>query len=296
MRLAIYGRPSPQNLSEEVKDFFVQLDNLKANYLVHEDFCNYLRQLVPIAPHVKTFTGELAKGSVDYLISLGGDGTLLETIPFVARQEIPVMGINTGKLGFLSNVPKENFLPAIVALKEKKFTIQNRSLLQLETTAGLFGKNRYALNELCLQRNDSSTMITIHAYLNGEFLNSYWADGLIIATPTGSTAYSLSCSGPILLPDSTNFVITPVSPHNLNVRPVIIPDHYRLKLRAEGRSSSFIVTLDSRMEVMESSVELNISKAQFGIKLIQLQEQSFLQTLRNKLHWGMDVRNEPEQP
>ncbi len=292
MRLAIYGRPSPQNLSDEIKAFFRQVDAIHANYIIHDAFCNYLRQAVPFNPDVKTFTGELPKGAVDYLISIGGDGTLLETIPFVARQEIPVLGINTGKLGFLSNAPKENFTPVLAALKEKRFTIQNRSMLQLETPEGLFGNNRYALNELCLQRNDSSTMITIHAYLNGEFLNSYWADGLIIATPTGSTAYSLSCSGPILLPDSPNFVITPVSPHNLNVRPVIIPDHYTIKLRAEGRSTSFIVTLDSRMEPIESSVELNISKAPFGIKLIHLPDQSFLATLRNKLSWGKDVRNE----
>ncbi len=296
MRLAIYGRPSPHNLSEEVKNLFAQLDKLNTQYIIHEAFCSYLRQAVPLSAEVKTFKDELPNDSADYLISLGGDGTLLETIPFVARQQVPVIGINTGKLGFLSCVPKDNFLPAIIALKEKKFTLQNRSLLHLETPEGLFGKNPYALNELCLQRNDSSTMITIHAYLNGKLLNSYWADGLIIATPTGSTAYSLSCGGPILLPDSTNFVITPVSPHNLNVRPVIIPDHYKIKLRAEGRSPSFIATLDSRMEMIEPRVELNISKAQFGIKLIQLQEQSFLQTLRNKLHWGKDVRNEPEQP
>lgn len=292
MRLAIYGRPSPHNLSAEVQDFFRRLDNLGAEYSVHETFYNYIRQAIPLPPNVKKFSGELAKGSADYLISLGGDGTLLETIPFVARQQIPVMGINTGKLGFLSSVPKENFMPAIIALKEKKFTVQSRSMLQLETPTGLFGENRYALNELCLQRNDSSTMITIHAYLNGELLNSYWADGLIIATPTGSTAYSLSCNGPILLPDSNNFVITPVSPHNLNVRPVIIPDHYKIRLRAEGRSPSFILSLDSRMEVIESSVEINISKAPFTIQLIQLEGQTFLETLRNKLNWGKDVRNE----
>ena len=291
MRLAIYGRPTPDNLSEQVKDFFTQLDKLKAEYVVHETLFHFLRQIVSFSPSVKTFSGELAKDSVDYLISLGGDGTLLETLPFVAKQGIPVLGINTGKLGFLSLVPKENFIPALTALKEKKFIIQDRSLLSLETTGGLFGKYNYALNELVVQRNDSSTMITVHAYLNGEFLNSYWADGLIVATPTGSTAYSLSCSGPILLPDEASFIITPIAPHNLNVRPVLVPDTYTIKLKAEGRSPSFNVSLDSRMEVIDSSVELNISKASFGVKLIQLTGQSFTQTLRKKLNWGKDIRN-----
>ena len=291
MRLAIYGRPTQDNLSEQVKNFFAQLDKLNAEYVVHEPFCNFLKQMVSFNPKVKTFSNELAKGSVDYLISLGGDGTLLETLPFVAKQDIPVLGINTGKLGFLSLVPKENFQPALVALNEKKFTIQNRSLLNLETSVGLFGKYNYALNELCIQRNDSSTMITVHAYLNGEFLNSYWGDGLIVSTPTGSTAYSLSCSGPILLPDDASFIITPIAPHNLNVRPVLVPDTYTIKLKAEGRNPSFIVSLDSRMEVIDSSVELSISKATFGAKLIQLPGQSFTETLRKKLNWGQDVRN-----
>jgi NAD+ kinase len=292
MRIAVYGRPTPDNLSKQVSDFFGQLDALKAEYIVHENFYNFLKQTISFGHDVKTFSKELNKGSVDYVISLGGDGTLLETLPFVIHHNIPVMGINTGKLGFLSIVSKDNFIPALKALKEKKYTIQNRSLLHLETSNNLFGKYNYALNELCVQRNDSSTMITVHAYLNGEFLNSYWADGLIIATPTGSTAYSLSCSGPILLPDEASFIITPIAPHNLNVRPVIVPDTYTIKLKVEGRSPSYIVSLDSRMEVIDSSVELNISKETFGVKLIQLADQSFAETLRKKLNWGKDVRNE----
>ena len=292
MRIAVYGRPSPDNLSRQVKDFFTQLDALKADYIVHETFHSFLKQLVTFDPKVKTFSGELGKGSVDYMISLGGDGTLLETMPFVVHQGIPVLGINTGKLGFLSLVPKDNFLPALTALKEKKFTIQNRSLLHLDTNNSLFGKYNYALNELCVQRNDSSTMITVHTYLNDEFLNSYWADGLIVATPTGSTAYSLSCSGPILLPDEASFIITPIAPHNLNVRPVIVPDTYTIKLKVEGRSPSYIVSLDSRIEVIDSMVELTIRKESFGVKLIQLPGQSFTETLRKKLNWGKDVRNE----
>jgi|SRR6185437_1413691 len=291
MRIAVYGRPTPDNLSDQVKDFFTQLDKLNAEYIVHASFFNFLKQLVHFDAKVKTFSGEISKDSVDYLISLGGDGTLLETLPFVVHQGIPVLGINTGKLGFLSLVSKDNFLPALKALNEKKFTIQKRSLLHLETGNSLFGKYNYALNELCVQRNDSSTMITVHTYLNGEFLNSYWADGLIIATPTGSTAYSLSCSGPILLPDEASFIITPIAPHNLNVRPVLVPDTYTIKLKVEGRSPSYIVSLDSRMEVIDSSVELTIRKESFDVKLIQLAGQSFTETLRKKLNWGKDIRN-----
>lgn len=292
MRIAVYGRPTPDNLSQQVKDFFMRLDELKAEYIVHERLYSFLRQIIQFDAKVKTFSGELGKGSVDYLISLGGDGTLLETMPFVVHNGIPVMGINTGKLGFLSLVPKDNFLPALLALKEKKFTIQNRSLLHLETGNSLFGKYNYALNELCVQRNDSSTMITVHTYLNDEFLNSYWADGLIVATPTGSTAYSLSCSGPILLPDAASFILTPIAPHNLNVRPVVVPDNYTIKLKVEGRSPSYIVSLDSRTEVIDSTVELVIRKESFGVKLIQVPGQSFTETLRKKLNWGKDVRNE----
>lgn len=292
MRIAIYGRPSQDNLSQQVQDFFVQLDKLKIDYIVHDTFFSYLKQVITFAPTIKTFSAELGKGEVEYLVSLGGDGTLLETLPFVVHQGIPVMGINTGNLGFLSIVSEDDFLPALIALKEKKFTIQNRSLLHLETGNSLFGKYNYALNEICVQRNDSSTMITVHTYLNDEFLNSYWADGLIISTPTGSTAYSLSCSGPILLPDEASFIITPIAPHNLNVRPVVVPDSYTIRLKVEGRSPSYIVSLDSRIEVIDSSVELTIRKEAFGVKLIQLPGHSFTETLRKKLSWGKDIRNE----
>lgn len=292
MRIAIYGRPYPAHLSEYVKGIFAQLDTLNMEYIIHEAFFNSLKDIIPFKKKPGTFNAELAKGSADYMISIGGDGTLLETLPFVVGTDIPVLGINTGRLGFLAIIPEENVSPALVALKDNKFTIENRTLLTLETSNSLFGKYNYALNEICVQRKDTSTMLTIHTYLNGEFLNSYWADGLIVATPTGSTAYSLSCSGPILLPDDSSIIITPIAPHNLNVRPVVIPDTYTIKLKVEGRNPTNLVSLDSRIETIDSSIELTIKKESFGVKLLQMPGHSFTETLRKKLHWGKDVRNE----
>jgi NAD+ kinase len=292
MRIAIYGRPSPNNRCEEAKQIFAQLDKLGVEYILHERYYNSLKDHLKFPSNSTTYSSELSDKSVDYLVSIGGDGTFLESLPYVVKAGIPVLGINTGKLGFLSFVPKGNIEPAITALIEKKFTIQSRTLLNLEAEGSVFGKNNYALNEVCVQRKDTSTMITIHAYINGELLNSYWADGLIIATPTGSTAYSLSCSGPILVPEDSSFIITPIAPHNLNVRPVVIPDSCVITLKVEGRNPTYLVSLDSRSVAIDSSRELTIRKESFGVKLIQLPEYSFTKTLRTKLNWGKDLRNE----
>lgn len=292
MRIAIYGRPSQNNQSEEAEKILSQLAALGVEYIIHEAYYNSLKDFIRFPANCSTFSAELTGKSVDYLISIGGDGTLLESLPYVVNAGIPVLGINTGKLGFLSLVPKGDIEPAITALKEKKFTIQSRTLLHLQTEGSIFGKNNYALNEVCVQRKDTSTMITIHAYINGELLNSYWADGLIIATPTGSTAYSLSCSGPILLPEDSSFIITPIAPHNLNVRPVVIPDTCVITLRVEGRTPTYLVSLDSRSLPMDTDGELTIKKEAFGVKLIQLPDYSFAKTLRTKLNWGKDLRNE----
>ncbi len=292
MRIAIYGRPSPNNRCEEAKKIFSQLDMLGIDYVVHETYYDSLKKHIGFPPNCATYSSELVEKSVDYLVSIGGDGTFLESLPYVVKAGIPILGINTGKLGFLSLVPKDDIEPAITALKQKRFTIQSRTLLSLETEGSIFGENNYALNEVCVQRKDTTTMITIHAYINGELLNSYWADGLIIATPTGSTAYSLSCSGPILLPEDSSFIITPIAPHNLNVRPVVIPDSCEIKLKVEGRIPMYLVSLDSRSIAMDNSKELIIRKESFGVKLIELPDYSFAKTLRAKLSWGKDLRNE----
>lgn len=292
MRIAIYGRPSPSNRCDEAKQIFSQLDALGIEYIVHQEYYDSLRNFVNFPEKCATFSLGLKEKSVDYLVSIGGDGTFLESLPYVVKSGIPVVGINTGKLGFLSLVPKGDIKPAINALRDKKFTIQTRSLLRLETTGSVFGENNYALNEVCVQRKDTSTMVTVHAYINGELLNSYWADGLIIATPTGSTAYSLSCSGPILLPEDSSFIITPIAPHNLNVRPVVIPDSCVITLKVQGRTPTYLVSLDSRSVPMDSSTELTIRKESFGVKIVELPDYSFAKTLRAKLSWGKDIRNE----
>ena len=230
-------------------------------------------------------------GKVDTVLSLGGDGTFLETLSFVRNSGIPVLGINTGRLGFLANVAKSEINVAIEALVNKKFTIEKRSMLSISAPSGIFGEVNYGLNEITVLKKDTSAMITIHAYINGEYLNSYFADGLIIATPTGSTAYSLSCGGPLVMPGSENFVITPIAPHNLNVRPLVISDNNIITLKVDARSPNYLVTLDSRSEILESSAELTIQKTDFSANLIKLENQNFFTTIRNKLLWGLDKRN-----
>jgi len=292
MRIAIYGRPSQSNRCDEAKQIFAQLNQLGIEYTVHQAYYDSLQKFVELPEKCTTFSTELTEKSVDYLVSIGGDGTFLESLPYVVKAGIPILGINTGKLGFLSLIPKDNIEPAIKALLNKKFTVQNRTLLSLKIDDAIFGKNNYALNEVCVQRKDTSTMVTIHAYINDEFLNSYWADGLIIATPTGSTAYSLSCSGPILLPEDSSFILTPIAPHNLNVRPVVIPDSCIITLKVEGRTPEYLVSLDSRSVAVDNSKELTICKASFGVRLVELPDYSFAKTLRTKLNWGKDLRNE----
>ena len=216
---------------------------------------------------------------------------MLDTVTLVRDRGTPVVGINYGRLGFLANIGKEDLHEAIVALVNHTFVLDKRTLIHLDANIPLFGKAPYALNEFSLHKKDSSPMIKIHTYLNGEFLNTYWADGLIVATPTGSTGYSLSCNGPIVFPDSGSFVITPVSPHNLNIRPIVVPDDNIISFEVEGRTDGFLVTLDSRREIVTKEVQLAVRKEKFEINLIRLNENNFLQTLRNKLSWGLDKRN-----
>ena len=226
------------------------------------------------------------------MISLGGDGTLLDTVSLIRDSQIPVIGINFGRLGFLASINKDDIVSAIDSLVNKKFTLDNRALLTVESDLALFGDENFALNDVTIHKRDTSAMMIIHAYLNGEFLNSYWADGLILATPTGSTAYSLSCGGPIIFPQSNNFVVTPISPHNLNVRPVVLSDTNIVSFEIEGRSSKYLLSCDSRTEVLDTgSTKISIKKSDFEINLIRLNSEDYLSTLRKKLLWGIDTRN-----
>lgn len=292
MQIAIYGRSTNDNTSEYIQQLFHKLNEYKTEILIYEPFYGFIKQKLELVGNIKTFSKHTdLKGKVDAMLSLGGDGTFLETLAFVRDSGIPVLGINTGRLGFLANVAKTEINDAIETLMSKKFTIETRSLLSVTGPNGIFGEVNYGLNELTVMKKDTSSMITINAYINGDYLNSYFADGLIIATPTGSTAYSLSCGGPLVMPGSENFVITPVAPHNLNVRPLVISDNNVITLKVEGRSPNYLVTLDSRSEVIESNIELTIKKANFSAHLIKLENQSFFTTMRNKLLWGLDKRN-----
>ena len=229
--------------------------------------------------------------TIDCLISLGGDGTMLDAVTLVKDSGIPVLGINFGRLGFLASISPDALQSAVEAIVNRTFVVDKRALIHLDSNEGLFGDTPFALNEFAIHKRDISPMIKIHTYINGEFLNTYWADGLIVSTPTGSTGYSLSCNGPILFPDAASFVITPVAPHNLNVRPIVIPDSNVVSFEIEGRADQFICALDARKEIVDKTVQLAIRKEQFCVNLVRLNENSFLSTLRTKLTWGLDKRN-----
>lgn len=292
MNIAIYGRSFNDSFIPHIQLLFDELAKRKANLYVFEAFNSYLRPRLNIQTENKLFTKHSEiKNKVDCFISIGGDGSILDSVALIRDAGIPILGINTGRLGFLSNIAKEDLSRAIEALFSKQFKIENRSVLRAETDKNIFGRTNFALNELAIHRKDSHSMITIHTYIDDMYLNSYWADGLIISTPTGSTAYSLSCGGPIVTPGSNNFVITPIAPHNLNVRPVIVSANSSIRVKVEGRSKYFLATLDSRSYNLENEDELRVKKADFSIKLIQLEDQNFFSTIRSKMLWGLDKRN-----
>ena len=233
----------------------------------------------------------LSSQDLDLFIGLGGDGTLLDTVALVGRTGIPILGINLGRLGFLSNVRLEDVDGARADLRSGRYSLQDRSLLEVIDHADELGAHNFALNEVSISKRDSASMIAVHVHLGADYLNTYWADGLIIATPTGSTAYSLSCGGPILYPTSDALVINPISPHNLNVRPFVVPDHFTIRLQLEARSDKCLLNLDSRSVTVEGDSQVTIRRAPFTVKMVQLEDQDFLHTLRTKLHWGLDQRS-----
>ncbi len=292
MRIAIYGREFNNSVLPYVQEVFNVLDQYKTPILVYKKYLDFIKDKIKLPAHITVFTKHTELiDQTDVLISLGGDGTLLDTLSLIRDSGIPVIGINFGRLGFLASINKNEITKAIEALKNKEYSLVKRTLLSLESTYGLFGEENFALNDITIHRRDNSAMMIIHAYMNDEFVNSYWADGLIIATPTGSTAYSLSCGGPIIYPSSRSFVITPIAPHNLNVRPLIVPDDVTLTFEVEARSAKFLVSCDSRTETVDRSVKITLNKAKFHVNLIRLNNESYLTTLRNKLLWGIDTRN-----
>lgn len=260
--------------------------------MFYEPFFEKIKQQIFVPDGVKFFkTHDELEGKVDFLFSIGGDGTLLDTISLVRESGIPILGINLGRMGFLSSIARDRIIPAIHAMLDKKFVLDKRTLLRLETSEHLFGEMNYAMNELSVYRKSPQSMLKIQAFVDDEFLNSYWADGLIVSTPTGSTAYSLSNGGPIILPGSQNFVITPIATHNLTVRPIVIPDSSQIRIKVVGRVKEFYVNLDSRSVLVDSSMELVINREDFKINLVRLAEESYFKTIRDKLMWGLDIRN-----
>lgn len=294
MKLAIFGKYFKDEKFAEIQAFFDALIQNGIAFSVYRKFKDdCIRNGLHIPDDLATFDEQTGfeSGMFDFMVCIGGDGTILSSIEIVKEAQIPIVGINTGRLGFLAGVAAQDSVKLILELEKGHFSIDNRTLLELSSDKNMFGGVKYALNDFVIHKKDSSSMITIHAYINGEFLNSYWSDGLIISTPTGSTGYNLSCGGPILYPSSQSFVITPIAPHNLNVRPMIISDQNVISFEVEGRSSSFLATLDSRSESIENNTQLAIKKADFCLNLVRLNGDNYLQTLREKLMWGYDNRN-----
>jgi len=292
MKVAVYGKQFQEDVAPFVLELFQELEKAQMEILVYEPFYDFLSKQINLNLFLNTFNSysEL-KNDIDLFVSVGGDGTILDATTLIRDTEIPIIGVNTGRLGFLADIAKDEIPKTIKQLVNKRYTIDRRTLLKLETDEPIFGELNFALNEVTISRKDTTSMITITTYINDQYLNSYWADGLIISTPTGSTGYSLSCGGPIVMPGSNNFIITPIAPHNLNVRPLVISDEYEVKVKVEGRANQFLVALDSRIQTIDAGVELTIKKEAFKINMIETETQDFASTLRNKLLWGLDKRN-----
>lgn len=293
MKIALYGQTVNPEFFEELSRLFDLLKEKQIESFVYGPFLEYLQQDCGIRPEI---TGQFEDSDdlpedVSYMFSLGGDGTFLKSFLVAKNGSIPLVGINTGRLGFLSDISREEIESAVNDILEGNILIDERTALELEIVSDKQSVFLYALNEIAVTKLDSSSMINIHTYINNEFLNTYWADGLIVATPTGSTAYSLSVGGPILTPDSENFVISPIAPHNLTVRPMVVPDHHSITLQVEGRGHYFLASIDSKSETIYFKESLRIRKAPFKVKTIRLKDHSFFTTLRNKLMWGADKRN-----
>lgn len=291
MKVAVYSQ-YPKKQSEEALQVLTKaLYKRKASVFLEKAFYNDIRNEFQNSSHYNTF--ETLDKSFDLLISIGGDGTILRAITFVKDLNIPIVGVNTGRLGFLATIQTEDIEEAIEHIYQKKYSLSKRTLLSIETSPenkDIVDLN-FALNEIAISRKNTTSMITVETKLNGEYLTSYWSDGLIIATPTGSTGYSLSCAGPVITPDTTSFVLTPIAPHNLSARPLVIEDSFTIELKVSGREDNYLVSLDSRIATLSNNTVITIKKAPFTINMIELDSESFLATLRKKLLWGEDNRN-----
>jgi len=291
MKVAIHGKILPHNTIPVIEHTLQLLKERSFEFLIS---CTFHEQVLDQGIRLgkcDIYQPGTSLESCDFVISIGGDGTLLETITHIGSAEIPILGVNTGRLGFLATTNKEMINEAFDLIESGQFDVDSRMLLKAESSESIFEKLNFGLNEFTVLKQDTSSMITVHTYINGEFLNSFWADGLIISTPTGSTGYSLSCGGPVVMPHSNNLILTPVSPHNLNVRPLVVSNTCEITLEVESRSNYFMVSLDSRSSIVPTGLQLKVSKESFSARLIKFDGYSFVNTLRKKLNWGLDVRN-----
>jgi NAD+ kinase len=291
MKIAIHGRNFKDEAKPYIQEMFEELAARQVEIQVSEIFSHFLHKIGMQKPVSPVFNNRKEIFDADIIFSLGGDGTLLETVTMVGAREIPILGINTGRLGFLATTSPHQVKKAIHSIFNGYYTYDDRTLIKLESDKDVFDGLNFGLNEFTVTKRDSSSMIVVNTYLDGEYLNSYWADGLIVATPTGSTGYSLSCGGPVVMPQSSNFIIAPVSPHNLNVRPLVVSDNSIISFEIQGRSKNYLVSLDSRSKVVDASVQLAVKKEKFKARLMKLNGDNYLDTLRNKLNWGFDKRN-----
>ena len=290
MRIGTHGRLYPAAAAATVGHILDRMVAVGAQPVVERGFADRMREAGHSLKSGIEVMDRVEGSNLDLIVSMGGDGSFLDTATLVGASGVPMLGINLGRLGFLSNTRIEEVDATLKAIMERRFTIEERGLMALEGCEG-FGEKRFALNELSVQKRDSATMIAVHVHLDGRFLNTYWADGIIVATPTGSTAYSLSCGGPLLAPDCDAMVITPISPHNLNVRPFVVPGSSTLTLNVDARGEKYLVNLDSRSIILEQPTDLTLRRADHRIKLVHLEGQDFLETLRSKLAWGLDIRS-----
>ena len=293
MKFAIHGRPFKNESNSEIQEIFDQLEANRITYQISNSFQKLLKKSKIKFDNSEVFEERKELTDVDIAISIGGDGAFLETLGMVAHLETPVLGINFGRLGFLTDIVPKNIGETLIKIQKGQYTIDERIMLRADAAFPFFEKGMdFALNEIAISKTDTSSMIVVHAYIDGEYLNSYWADGLMVATPTGSTGYNLSCGGPLVMPSSNDFIITPICPHNLFVRPMIVSSHSKITLRVESRSNKFLVSMDSRARIVGDEIgEIIISLEKFKAKLLKVDGMSFLSTLQSKLKWGEDIRN-----
>jgi NAD+ kinase len=291
MRIGIHGRDFQTKSTRFIENVLDQLKQRKAEIWLSSKFVKQIKSPLLSEMKYKVFEQGDSLRNLDFFFSLGGDGTMLESVTYIGKAEVPILGINTGRLGFLAITSRDEIDRALEAIFSGNYKVESRTMLKLVSSSKLFEPQNFALNDFTIMKKDTSSMITVHVFVDGELLNSYWSDGIIVSTPTGSTGYSLSCGGPLVYPKSESFIITAVSPHNLGTRPIVISDKSEITFEIEGRSKKYLVSLDSRFETIDDSVSLKIKKERFNAKLVQLPGHHYFNTLRQKLNWGLDIRN-----